>query len=104
PPSTCSSNGWKGCCMSSSTLLPYSGFTRLAAVAPTLGRFERAGAVSTAVGLTIEVAGLNCAVGEQVLVETTAACGRVPCQVVGFRSDRAILMPFGNAAGIVAGG
>src|SRR5579871_1213410 len=97
-------NDWSGCCMNSSTLQSHSVLPELAALVPALRLHERSGVVSTAVGLTIEVTGLSCAIGEQVLVDTVAAGGRVLCQVVGFRANQVILMPFGDPSGISVGG
>jgi flagellum-specific ATP synthase len=62
---------------------------------------RRTGTIAEAVGLTIEVTGLNGTVGE--LVRLPAVQGYVPAEIVGFRGDRALLMPLGELAGLAAG-
>ena len=62
---------------------------------------RRTGTIAEAVGLTIEVTGLNGTVGE--LVHLPAVQGTVPAEIVGFRGDRALLMPLGELAGLAAG-
>lgn len=86
----------------------------LAAVLPSVRGCERSGAVHQVVGLTAEVAGLTSFVGEQVIVSARPAraawTGAAPNEiglrgeVVGFRGNRCIVMPYGDAAGIGAGG
>lgn len=91
--------------MLSSVDMPRPGLgalSRLAALAPALRTCERVGTVSAVVGLTIEVAGLNSLVGEEIVIEDGGR-GAIPCQVVGFRGGRAIAMPFGELAGVAAG-
>lgn len=56
------------------------------------------GRVVNLVGLTIEVSGLSCQVGEVCEIQT--AGGSLLAQVVGFRNDRMLLMPLGNMDGI----
>ena len=62
---------------------------------------RRTGTIAEAVGLTIEVTGLMGTVGE--LVQLPAVQGTVPAEIVGFRGDRALLMPLGELAGLAAG-
>jgi flagellum-specific ATP synthase len=62
---------------------------------------RRTGAIAEAVGLTIEVRGLAGTVGE--LVRLPAIHGAVPAEIVGFRGDRALLMPLGELSGLTAG-
>ncbi|HVA90295.1 MAG TPA: FliI/YscN family ATPase [Chloroflexota bacterium] len=88
----------------SSDLLHHSVLPHLTDLAPALRLCARTGTVRAAIGLTIEVEGLTCAIGEQVSVEAGNGRPHVLCQVVGFRDSRAILMPFGDPAGIAAGG
>jgi flagellum-specific ATP synthase len=76
----------------------------LTGLAPSLRLCARTGTVRAAIGLTIEVEGLIGAIGEQVSVEAGYGRPDVLCQVVGFRESRAILMPFGDPAGIASGG
>ncbi len=75
----------------------------LHAAIPALRLCERSGTVSQVVGLTAEVAGLSGFIGEQIVIEPAGARAPVTCQVVGFRANRAIVMPFGDAAGVCAG-
>lgn len=94
--------------MSNLALRSRSSIEHLTALAPTLRPAERSGAVSALVGLTLEVEGLVCAVGEQVVVGDPRAGGApgqpaVLCEAVGFRGPRTILMPFGEPSGLQAG-
>ena len=78
---------------------------------PTFHKLDRAlkrdsfievrGTVSDVVGLVIESDGPNAAIGDVCRVE--ADSGTVPCEVVGFRGDRTLLMPLGELAGVRAG-
>jgi flagellum-specific ATP synthase len=62
------------------------------------------GRVTAVQGLLIECGGLpgTLSVGGRCTVEARGA-RRVPCEVVGFRADRALLMPFGSVEGIGLG-
>lgn len=60
------------------------------------------GYVTDVRGLLIEGSGPLLSVGSQVSVE--APEGSIPAQVVGFRSDRVLLMPFGELHGVAPGG
>jgi len=62
------------------------------------------GRVSAVQGLLIEVAGIerHLSVGGRCIV-TARGERRVPCEVVGFRDDRALLLPFGSLDGIGIG-
>jgi len=60
-----------------------------------------AGHVEKLVGLVIEVQGLTASVGAQCRIDTDR--GSVACEVVGFRSGTALLMPYGNLEGIARG-
>jgi flagellum-specific ATP synthase len=68
---------------------------------PACRRFGRVTAVS---GLMVEVGGLQreLSVGGRCIVETREQ-RRIPCEVVGFRQGRALLMPFGNLDGVGLG-
>lgn len=59
------------------------------------------GSVATVVGLGIEVAGLQAAVGALVTVRT--ADGLLPAQVVAVHRDGVTCMPLGTTAGVAAG-
>lgn len=60
------------------------------------------GRVVKVVGLTIECAGVSVPVGSLCLVRT-ARYGNVETEVIGFREDRTILMPFGDLRGVSQG-
>ncbi len=68
---------------------------------PGTSRFGRVTAVS---GLMVEVGGIEkeLSVGGRCLVETRDE-RRIPCEVVGFRLGRALLMPFGSLDGVGLG-
>lgn len=59
------------------------------------------GRVTQVIGLTIESEGPACQVGEFCYCET--AHGEVPCEVVGFKNNRVLLMPLGEMRGIGPG-
>lgn len=66
--------------------------------------YSRFGRVTAVLGLLVEVGGIEreLSVGGRCIVETRD--GRpVPCEVVGFRQSRALLMPFGNLDGVGLG-
>jgi len=70
---------------------------------PEIVTLRRQGWVVQVIGLAIEAEGLNSETGE--LCEIRVNHGRSPvvAEVVGFRQDRALLMPLGETAGIQAG-
>jgi flagellum-specific ATP synthase len=87
-------------------------FDRLANVGG--GALRRvSGRVADIVGLVIESNGPNARIGDLCWVETSLKSNSpanpsryeqgVPCEVVGFRGDRALLMPLGELEGIRAG-
>jgi len=62
------------------------------------------GEARTAVGMTLEVAGLRraLAIGDRCAVET--ADGReLPCETIGFRNGRSLVMAFGGTEGVAEG-
>lgn len=64
------------------------------------------GRVADVVGLVIESNGPNARIGELCWVDSGARCsqeGGIPCEVVGFRGDRTLLMPLGELEGVRAG-
>ncbi len=62
------------------------------------------GKITQAIGLTLEAVGPRLSIGELCYVKTNQADrGLVPCEVVGFRSNRILLMPLGNLEGIGQG-
>jgi flagellum-specific ATP synthase len=62
------------------------------------------GRVSGVLGMTVEVAGLErvLSIGSRCLI-TARGDRRVPCEVVGFRNGRALLLPFGSLEGVGLG-
>ncbi|MCG9894948.1 MAG: FliI/YscN family ATPase, partial [Fimbriimonadaceae bacterium] len=72
------------------------------AVLAKTARFERLGRVEQVVGLVLESRGPVSRVGDVCLVQ--AENGRnIPCEVVGFRNDRILMMPLGEMTGIRPG-
>jgi len=61
-----------------------------------------AGRVTQVVGLTIEGQGLDCQIGEVCKIEI-ASGETLQAEVVGFRNERALLMPLGEMLGIQPG-
>lgn len=66
--------------------------------------YSRFGRVTAVSGLMVEVGGLQreLSVGGRCIVETRDL-RPIPCEVVGFRQGRALLMPFGNLDGVGLG-
>jgi flagellum-specific ATP synthase len=65
---------------------------------PTLPRFGRVARIE---GLLVEVTGAAGAISLGGQVKLTAGSGkRIPCEVVGFRDGRALVMPLGNLDGM----
>lgn len=58
-----------------------------------------AGRVTQVIGLTIEVVGLNCQIGEVCEIQANHG-GRLQAEVIGFRNERMLLMPLGTMEGI----
>lgn len=57
------------------------------------------GKVVQVVGLTIEIMGLNCQIGEICEIQTSHH-GTLMAEVIGFRNDHSLLMPLGGMDGI----
>lgn len=72
-----------------------------AAVAATTNLFELRGMVTEVAGLVVEATGPRVPVGSQVEIREVGKI--IPAQVVGFRNDRTLIMPFGETAGIAPG-
>ncbi|HET9074881.1 MAG TPA: FliI/YscN family ATPase [Solirubrobacteraceae bacterium] len=67
---------------------------------------QRRGLVTDLIGLILEVSGLAAEVGELCLVGDPSPRARrvpIPCEVVGFRAGRTLLMPLGELSGIGPG-
>lgn len=61
------------------------------------------GKVQNVVGLTIEASGPAMKIGDLCYIQPRGAEDRIPVEVVGFRSDRILLMPLGETSGIGPG-
>lgn len=66
-------------------------------------RFERLGRVSQVVGLIIESTGPASRIGDVCLIEAEEGRAAIPCEVVGFRGERVLMMPLGDMTGVRAG-
>ena len=76
-------------------------FEKASAVARHTSPFELRGAVNDMTGLVIEGTGPFVPVGSQVTVRSGHQ--EIPAQVVGFKRDKILLMPFGEIQGISPG-
>ncbi len=61
------------------------------------------GKVSQVVGLVVESAGPAVPIGRLCMIENHETGVRLPAEVVGFRDDRILLMPYGSLSGITPG-
>lgn len=77
---------------------------RTAAVISTIPSHETYGKVTKVLGLLVEIAGFgsDLAVGSMAYLRPNKD-QNIPCEVVGFRDDRALLMPFGPLEGVGLG-
>ena len=64
---------------------------------------ERRGRVDDLIGLIVEATGLEAEVGEVCTIDAGRRRPAVPCEVVGFRAGRTLLMPLGEITGIGPG-
>ena len=55
------------------------------------------------VGMSIEASGLKAAVGDICRIYSDDTGGQINAEVVGFRDDRVLLMPYSEMSGISAG-
>lgn len=83
--------------MSTSLLEKARAAVRGADVVTALGR------VSQVVGLIVEVRGLTASIGDLCWVDAGRQLPAIPAEVVGFREDALLVMPYGPVAGIAAG-
>jgi flagellum-specific ATP synthase len=70
---------------------------------PQIVTLRRQGRVVQVIGLAIEAEGLNAETGEMCEIRVNHGRPPVVAEVVGFRQDRALLMPLGETAGIQPG-
>lgn len=77
---------------------------KTAALISTLPPYETYGKVTKILGLLVEISGFGAdlAVGSLVYLRPDAKTN-IPCEVVGFRDNRALLMPFGALEGVGLG-
>lgn len=61
------------------------------------------GRVTQVIGLVIESDGPSVSIGETCIIENGSHGNTVPCEVVGFRGDKVLLMPLGDLSGIAPG-
>jgi flagellum-specific ATP synthase len=87
--------------MSAPTAMPPD-LSRYREALTALNTVRLAGRVVQVVGLTIEAVGLDCRIGEVCEVRS-AGSESLLAEVVGFRSDRTLLMPLGEMQGIQPG-
>jgi len=74
--------------------------TRQVQQAETIGH---TGKIENIVGMSIEASGGNAAVGDICRIYSGESGGQIPAEVVGFRDDRILLMPYSEMKGISAG-
>lgn len=64
---------------------------------------SRTGKIENIVGMSIEASGGRAAIGDICRIYSNESGGQVPAEVVGFRNDHILLMPYANMSGISAG-
>lgn len=65
--------------------------------------FSRTGKIENIIGMFIEASGGRAAVGDICRIYSGESGGQVPAEVVGFKNDHILLMPYANMNGISAG-
>ena len=83
-------------------MLPTPSFPKMQAAIDNVSRTEILGRIREVVGLVAESDGPPARVGDICLVENSAS-ESIPCEVVGFRGDRVLMMPLGEMVGLKAG-
>ncbi len=74
-----------------------------------ISRIEKAetishtGKIENIVGMSIEASGSRAAIGDICRIYSGESGGQVPAEVVGFKNDHILLMPYANMSGISAG-
>jgi flagellum-specific ATP synthase len=76
-------------------------FERAAAAVHLVSNYELRGVVTDMTGLIIEGTGPAVSIGSHVTIK--AGLQEISAQVVGFRSDKVLLMPFGDVQGVAPG-
>lgn len=84
-----------------SFITPSPSFERLERAIGRSNLIEICGRVSKVVGLLVESDGPSASIGDQCWIEVES--GRISAEVVGFRGDKTLLMPYGELHGIHPG-
>lgn len=61
------------------------------------------GKIENIVGMTIEASGGRASIGDISMIYSENKNEQMPAEVVGFKDDRVLLMPYDNMSGISAG-
>ncbi len=61
------------------------------------------GKIENIVGMSIEASGIKAAVGDICRIYSGESSGQITAEVVGFKDDRVLLMPYSEMSGISAG-
>ena len=64
---------------------------------------SRRGKIENIVGMSIEASGGRAAIGDICRIYSNESGGQIPAEVVGFKNDHILLMPYANMSGISAG-
>jgi len=64
---------------------------------------SRTGKIENIVGMSIEASGGKAAIGDICRIYSNESGGQIPAEVVGFKNDHILLMPYANMSGISAG-
>lgn len=78
-------------------------FPRLLAALDATPRHAVHGRVAQVVGLVVESNGPSSRIGDVCMVEPGPEVAPIPCEVVGFRGGRVLLMPLGSMTGVQPG-
>ncbi len=85
-------------------------FARLENATARFEKFRSYGRITDVVGLVVESSGPNAKIGDICYIGGAGSCGipaaasqALPCEVVGFRGDRTLLMPLGELEGVRVG-
>ena len=65
--------------------------------------YSLTGKIENIVGMSIEASGGRAAIGDICRIYSNESGGQVPAEVVGFKNDHILLMPYANMSGISAG-
>jgi len=77
-------------------------FARVRAAIDRADRVTILGRITDVVGLVIEASGPNAKIGEVCMIQSGSG-SELPCEVVGFRGDKTLLMPLGELDGTRVG-